>query len=78
MVSQLVGASIQVRVGQLLAGGDYGHRVRKTGDLGGDPHSVKVFHEMGLDGVSASPWLVPVSTLAAAQANLIRPRVSAG
>ena len=45
-----------------------------SGDLGGDPHSVKVFHEMGLDGVSASPWLVPVSTLAAAQANLARPR----
>ncbi|MCA1688001.1 MAG: pyruvate, phosphate dikinase [Actinobacteria bacterium] len=45
-----------------------------SGDLGGDPHSVKVFHEMGLDGVSASPWLVPVSTLAAAQANLVRPR----
>ena len=45
-----------------------------SGDLGGDPHSVKVFHEMGLDGVSASPWLVPVATLAAAQANLARPR----
>ena len=48
-----------------------------SGDLGGDPHSVKVFHDMGLDGVSASPWLVPVATLAAAQANLARPRVSA-
>ena len=35
---------------------------------------MKVFHEMGLDGVSASPWLVPVSTLAAAQANLANPR----
>ncbi len=45
-----------------------------SGDLGGDPLSVKVFHGMGLDGVSASPWLVPVSTLAAAQANLLRPR----
>ena len=29
---------------------------------------------MGLDGVSAGPWLVPVSTLAAAQANLAKPR----
>jgi len=45
-----------------------------SGDLGGDPHSVKVFHGMGLDGVSASPWLVPVSTLAAAQANISHPR----
>ena len=45
-----------------------------SGDLGGDPHSVQVFHDIGLDGVSASPWLVPVSTLAAAQANLARPR----
>jgi pyruvate,orthophosphate dikinase len=41
-----------------------------SGDLGGDSHSVGVFNDMGLDGVSASPWLVPVSTLAAAQANL--------
>jgi pyruvate,orthophosphate dikinase len=45
-----------------------------SGDLGGDPHSVRSFHDMGLDGVSASPWLVPVATLAAAQANLVRPR----
>jgi pyruvate,orthophosphate dikinase len=45
-----------------------------SGDLGGDPHSVRAFHGMGLDGVSASPWLVPVSTLAAAQANLAQPR----
>jgi pyruvate, orthophosphate dikinase len=41
-----------------------------SGDLGGDPHSVQAFHDIGLDGVSASPWLVPVATLAAAQANL--------
>ena len=45
-----------------------------SGDLGGDPHSVSVFHTTGLDGVSASPWLVPVSTLAVAQANLTKPR----
>jgi pyruvate,orthophosphate dikinase len=45
-----------------------------SGDLGGDPHSVQAFHDIGLDGVSASPWLVPVSTLAAAQANLAQPR----
>jgi pyruvate, orthophosphate dikinase len=45
-----------------------------SGDLGGDPHSVRAFHTMGLDGVSASPWLVPVSTLAAAQANIVQPR----
>jgi pyruvate,orthophosphate dikinase len=44
-----------------------------SGDLGGDPHSVRAFHDTGLDGVSASPRLVPVSTLAA-QANLVRPR----
>ncbi|HEU4493298.1 MAG TPA: pyruvate, phosphate dikinase [Rubrobacteraceae bacterium] len=49
-----------------------------SGDLGGDPHSVRAFHDMGLDGVSASPWLVPVSTLAAAQANLAQPREPSG
>jgi hypothetical protein len=35
---------------------------------------VQVFHDIGLDGVSASPWLVPVATLAAAQANIAQPR----
>lgn len=48
--------------------------VFSSGDLGGDPHSVVAFHDMGLDGVSAGPWQVPVSTLAAAQANLKNPR----
>jgi pyruvate, orthophosphate dikinase len=45
-----------------------------SGDLGGDPHSVSAFHKMGLDGISAGPWLVPISILAAAQANLTDPR----
>ncbi len=44
-----------------------------SGDLGGDPHSVAAFHDMGLDGISAGPWLVPISILAAAQANLANP-----
>jgi len=45
-----------------------------SGDLGGDPHSVATFHNMGLDGISAGPWLVPIAILAAAQANLKYPR----
>ena len=48
--------------------------VGAAGDLGGDPLSVQFFHDAGLDGVSASPWLIPVATLAAAQANLKSPR----
>jgi pyruvate,orthophosphate dikinase len=48
--------------------------VGAAGDLGGDPLSVEFFHEAALDGVSASPWLIPISILAAAQANLKRPR----
>ena len=48
-----------------------------SGDLGGDPHSVAAFHDMGLDGISAGPWLVPISTLSAAQANLRNPRKKA-
>jgi pyruvate, orthophosphate dikinase len=30
-----------------------------SGDLGGDPHSVRAFHGMGLDGVSAKPLARP-------------------
>ena len=40
------------------------------GEHGGDPDSVRFFHEVGLDYVSCSPYRVPVARLAAAQAAL--------
>ncbi len=40
------------------------------GEHGGDPDSVKVFHTIGLDYVSCSPYRVPLARLAAAQAAL--------
>jgi pyruvate,orthophosphate dikinase len=40
------------------------------GEHGGDPDSVKVFHSIGLDYVSCSPFRVPLARLAAAQATL--------
>ncbi|HJN04206.1 MAG TPA: putative PEP-binding protein, partial [Alphaproteobacteria bacterium] len=40
------------------------------GEHGGDPASVRFFHEAGLDYVSASPYRVPIARLAAAQAAL--------
>ncbi|MEK9658885.1 MAG: pyruvate, phosphate dikinase [Chloroflexota bacterium] len=40
------------------------------GEHGGDPRSVAFCHELGLNYVSASPFRVPVSRLAAAQAAL--------
>jgi pyruvate,orthophosphate dikinase len=40
------------------------------GEHGGDPESVRMCHEMGLDYVSCSPFRVPVARLAAAQAAL--------
>lgn len=46
-----------------------------AGDVGGDPPSVNLFHDIGLDGVSAGPWLVPLGILSAAQANIRRPRI---
>ncbi len=42
------------------------------GEHGGDPASIKFFHEAGLDYVSASPYRVPIARLAAAQAALER------
>jgi len=38
------------------------------GEHGGDSASVKFCHQAGLDYVSASPFLVPIARLAAAQA----------
>jgi pyruvate,orthophosphate dikinase len=40
------------------------------GEHGGDPASIKFFHEAGLDYVSCSPFRVPIARLAAAQAAL--------
>jgi pyruvate,orthophosphate dikinase len=38
------------------------------GEHGGEPRSVKLCHEMGLDYVSCSPFRVPIARLAAAHA----------
>jgi pyruvate,orthophosphate dikinase len=40
------------------------------GEHGGDPQSIALCHELGLDYVSCSPFRVPVARLAAAQAAL--------
>jgi pyruvate, orthophosphate dikinase len=53
-----------------------GRRVRPTlkigicGEHGGEPKSVALCHEMGLDYVSCSPFRVPIARLAAAHAAL--------
>jgi len=44
------------------------------GETGGDPKSIEFYHNVGLDYVSCSPFRVPVARLAAAQANLKKPR----
>lgn len=44
------------------------------GEHGGDPFSVEFFHNAGLTYVSCSPFRVPIARLAAAQANIKRPR----
>ena len=38
------------------------------GEHGGDPESIHLCHQLGLDYVSCSPYRVPVARLAAAQA----------
>ena len=40
------------------------------GEHGGEPHSVKFCHDIGLKYVSCSPYRVPVARLAAGQAGL--------
>ncbi|MCI5745308.1 MAG: pyruvate, phosphate dikinase [Erysipelotrichaceae bacterium] len=44
------------------------------GETGGDPKSIEFYHNAGLDYVSCSPFRVPVARLAAAQANIKKPR----
>ena len=46
------------------------------GEHGGDPESIELFYEAGLDYVSCSPFRVPVARLAAAQAILGAGRAS--
>ncbi|HEX6736692.1 MAG TPA: putative PEP-binding protein, partial [Vicinamibacteria bacterium] len=50
-----------------------GLKVGVCGEHGGDPASIRFFHEVGLDYVSCSPYRVPIARLAAAQAQLERP-----
>ena len=42
------------------------------GEHGGDPASIDLFYEVGLDYVSCSPFRIPIARLAAAQAVLAR------
>jgi len=67
-------------VGQLVTIGVKKGRASKPdlkigvcGEHGGDPSSIRFFHEAGLDYVSCSPYRVPIARLAAAQAQLAKP-----
>jgi pyruvate,orthophosphate dikinase len=62
-------------VGELVhIGAERGRRVKRhlklgvCGEHGGDPESIALFYEAGLDYVSCSPFRVPIARLAAAQA----------
>ncbi|MDJ0808455.1 MAG: pyruvate, phosphate dikinase [Desulfobacterales bacterium] len=64
-------------VGELMAMAvDKGRRIKPElecgicGEHGGDPQSITLCHQMGLDYVSCSPFRVPVARLAAAHAAL--------
>ncbi|WP_062436666.1 pyruvate, phosphate dikinase [Herbidospora daliensis] len=48
-------------------------RIGVCGEHGGDPASIRFFHEAGLDYVSCSPFRVPVACLEAARAALLSP-----
>jgi pyruvate,orthophosphate dikinase len=45
-------------------------KIGVCGEHGGDPESIRLFYEAGLDYVSCSPFRVPIARLAAAQAVL--------
>ncbi len=62
--------------GLVATGVKHGRKKRKDltvgicGEHGGDPASVHLFHGIGLDYVSCSPFRIPIARLAAAQAAL--------
>jgi pyruvate,orthophosphate dikinase len=65
----------QAGVGALVRMGSAKGRAAKEGiklgvcgEHGGDPESIQLFYEAGLDYVSCSPYRVPIARLAAAQA----------
>ncbi len=74
--------SIDVKgVGKLMEMGvELGRKVKPDlkigicGEHGGEPSSVEFCHEIGLDYVSCSPFRVPIARLAAAQAQIKKPR----
>ncbi|OFK24291.1 pyruvate, phosphate dikinase [Olsenella sp. HMSC062G07] len=41
------------------------------GETGGDPDSIKMYYDLGLDYVSCSPYRVPIARLAGAQAKIL-------
>ncbi len=47
------------------------------GEHGGDPDSIRLCHEVGMDYVSCSPFRVPIARLAAAQAVVVCPKQAA-
>ncbi|MEZ5031360.1 MAG: pyruvate, phosphate dikinase [Saprospiraceae bacterium] len=51
-------------------------KVGICGEHGGDPDSVRFFHQVGLDYVSCSPFRVPIARLAAAQAAIDFPLIN--
>jgi len=51
-------------------GANPGIKLGICGEHGGDPESIRFFHDTGLDYVSCSPYRVPVARLAAAQATV--------
>ncbi|HLA79389.1 MAG TPA: pyruvate, phosphate dikinase [Vicinamibacteria bacterium] len=48
-------------------------KIGVCGEHGGDPASIRFFHQVGLNYVSCSPYRVPIARLAAAQAQLEKP-----
>jgi pyruvate,orthophosphate dikinase len=65
----------QSGVGDLVKmGAERGRKTRPDlklgvcGEHGGDPESINLFYQAGLDYVSCSPFRVPIARLAAAQA----------
>ena len=53
-------------------------KVGICGEHGGEPSSVEFCHDVGMDYVSCSPYMVPIAWLASAHAQIKQPRRAEG
>jgi len=67
---EAVGALMKIAI-EKIRSLDENIKIGVCGEHGGNPNSIKFFHEIGLDYISCSPFRLPIAIIAAAQAAIL-------